>query len=306
MAGGKWSLAFGGGGGKGSYQIGVWQAMEELGWTDHVDRISGASIGALNGAMFAVMNAEKAQKVWESICVFDVLDIEPDQMRYGDRGGIFTQDGIRKLIRSRVDLSALTGRQESIYANACRIVGEGDSRYETEYFRLNGRSPEEAEQILLASASMPDVYAPVRIGDGDYVDGGVQDNMPVEPLYREGSRQILAVDLHYDFARDLEEEFPEAEIILIKPTMSLGGLMDGTLDFSKDGMRWRRKLGYLDGLRVLQAYERGRHRGMEQQAWYRYQVQLDHQRLERELRQEALGRQISDRMQKLEEIYRKY
>ena len=44
---GKRALVLAGGGAKGSYQIGVWRALQELDWTP--DIITGASVGALKG-----------------------------------------------------------------------------------------------------------------------------------------------------------------------------------------------------------------------------------------------------------------
>ena len=43
---GKRALVLAGGGAKGSYQIGVWRALQELDWTP--DIITGASVGTLN------------------------------------------------------------------------------------------------------------------------------------------------------------------------------------------------------------------------------------------------------------------
>ena len=42
---GKRALVLAGGGAKGSYQIGVWRALQELDWTP--DIITGASVGTL-------------------------------------------------------------------------------------------------------------------------------------------------------------------------------------------------------------------------------------------------------------------
>ena len=38
-----------GGGARGSYQVGVWRALTELGWRPQI--ITGTSVGSLNGAM---------------------------------------------------------------------------------------------------------------------------------------------------------------------------------------------------------------------------------------------------------------
>ena len=40
------ALVLAGGGAKGSYQIGVWRALQELGWQPAI--ITGASVGTLN------------------------------------------------------------------------------------------------------------------------------------------------------------------------------------------------------------------------------------------------------------------
>ena len=46
------ALVLAGGGARGSYQVGVWRALTELGWNPQI--ITGTSVGSLNGAMFAL------------------------------------------------------------------------------------------------------------------------------------------------------------------------------------------------------------------------------------------------------------
>ncbi|MCH5185406.1 MAG: patatin-like phospholipase family protein, partial [Oscillospiraceae bacterium] len=41
-------VALGGGGAKGSYEVGVWQALKDMGF--NVTAVCGTSIGAINGA----------------------------------------------------------------------------------------------------------------------------------------------------------------------------------------------------------------------------------------------------------------
>ncbi|MBQ6088299.1 MAG: patatin-like phospholipase family protein, partial [Firmicutes bacterium] len=45
----KTALVLGGGGSRGAYQIGVWQALKELGI--RIDMVYGTSVGAINAAM---------------------------------------------------------------------------------------------------------------------------------------------------------------------------------------------------------------------------------------------------------------
>ena len=54
---GKRALVLAGGGAKGSYQIGVWRALQELDWTP--DIITGASVGTLNGCLFTMARSRR-------------------------------------------------------------------------------------------------------------------------------------------------------------------------------------------------------------------------------------------------------
>lgn len=65
-------LVLSGGGGKGAYQIGCWQALRELG-LDRFTSIAGTSVGALNAALIAQGDFEKARSVWFGIRPSHVL-----------------------------------------------------------------------------------------------------------------------------------------------------------------------------------------------------------------------------------------
>ena len=70
------ALVLAGGGARGSYQVGVWRALTELGWKP--DLITGTSVGSLNGAMFALDLYETARDMWLSIRSQDVMEL-PEQ-----------------------------------------------------------------------------------------------------------------------------------------------------------------------------------------------------------------------------------
>ena len=52
----RFGLVLSGGGAKGAFQIGVWQAMCELGLASRITAISGTSVGAINGGVIAAGN----------------------------------------------------------------------------------------------------------------------------------------------------------------------------------------------------------------------------------------------------------
>lgn len=58
----SYGLVLAGGGAKGAYQIGAWKAMRELGVT--FDAITGVSIGAINGALIAQGDFDRAVELW--------------------------------------------------------------------------------------------------------------------------------------------------------------------------------------------------------------------------------------------------
>ncbi|WP_461613119.1 patatin-like phospholipase family protein [Clostridium sp. Marseille-QA1073] len=60
-------LALAGGGGKGAYEIGVWKALKDYGIEDSIGAVAGASIGALNGVLFALGEYDLALNLWTSI-----------------------------------------------------------------------------------------------------------------------------------------------------------------------------------------------------------------------------------------------
>ena len=73
----KWGLCFAGGGGKGAYEIGVWKALEEC-TSIKFQAVSGASVGALNAALFATMKEEMAEEIWTSIKPEMLLSVKKD------------------------------------------------------------------------------------------------------------------------------------------------------------------------------------------------------------------------------------
>ena len=62
----KVGLVFSGGGAKGAYHLGVWKAIRELGLENIIKGVSGSSIGAITGYMFAVKEYDKSYQLWYS------------------------------------------------------------------------------------------------------------------------------------------------------------------------------------------------------------------------------------------------
>ena len=64
------ALVLSGGGGRGAFQVGVFEYLESIGWKP--DIIAGTSIGSMNAAAYAVGGVTNLQKMWASIRTKDM------------------------------------------------------------------------------------------------------------------------------------------------------------------------------------------------------------------------------------------
>lgn len=123
-----WGLTFAGGGGKGSYQIGVWSALRELGYEEKIIGVSGASVGALNALLFASQQLEAAEDIWRSIRPIQFLNptdnfsflndadgIIAGLFRQARTHGICSRDGLRSILQNDVDLTQIAAAPMELY-----------------------------------------------------------------------------------------------------------------------------------------------------------------------------------------------
>ena len=97
------------------------------------------------------------------------------------------------------------------------------------------------------------LYESVTYNGKEYCDGGLADNVPVKPLYDVGYRNIVVCGLNPDSKKNLSP-YPDADVIEIYPSVSLGDLIDGTLNFTANSIKFRSMLGYRDAMRALKVH----------------------------------------------------
>ncbi|HCJ56403.1 MAG TPA: patatin, partial [Clostridiaceae bacterium] len=97
-----YGLVLGGGGAKGSYEIGVWKALREL--EIPLIGVAGTSVGALNGAMVVQGDYDKAFDLWTTISVETVISMNKAISEL-DRGK--KAEEIKKLIVAAVNSGGL-------------------------------------------------------------------------------------------------------------------------------------------------------------------------------------------------------
>ena len=89
-----YAIALEGGGAKGSYEVGVWQALEEAGI--RYNAVSGTSVGALNGAMMAMRDLPRAIACWEDIRLSQIMALDDE-----------TEQDLSRLMNGRLELEDL-------------------------------------------------------------------------------------------------------------------------------------------------------------------------------------------------------
>ena len=95
-----YAIALEGGGAKGAYEIGAYRALTEMGY--RFDVICGVSIGAINAALLAQGDCEKAAEFWETTSNDDLFSEE--------------DKGFLEIINRQVNLNTLSALKENIKA----------------------------------------------------------------------------------------------------------------------------------------------------------------------------------------------
>lgn len=262
-SGERWALTLAGGGGKGAYEIGVWQALREIGLEKNLIAVSGSSSGALNAALISLNEFDKAKTIWSSIMPKQFLDINYDTIigplntlvKRTLTAGLCSRDGLIDIIDKYLNLEQLAGARIPAYVSISRYSSDCidclSEKPQVEYISLSEVSPDDARQFLLASSAMPYIYPPEIIHGNVYRDGGLADNVPIYPMTSVGADNLIVVKLEPDDKVDTSLYSKFKEVVEIIPSREIGDLFDGTLEFTNRNVMFRMLLGYYDTLRIF-------------------------------------------------------
>ena len=176
----KLGLALGGGAARGFAHIGVIQVLEENGIKP--DLVVGTSAGSLVAAFYA-SGKTGAQLQW----LADTMD----ESQLTDWTIPFMSRGmLRGEALGRYVNSQLNGAKIEDLKMPLGIVATDLQTGDGILFRRG-----EIATAVRASSAVPSVFEPVRIGNKDYVDGGLVSPVPVRSARQMGADIVIAVDI---------------------------------------------------------------------------------------------------------------
>ena len=249
----EYGLVLAGGGTKGAYQVGMWKALKEL--NINIKAIVGASIGSLNGALILQDNFKQMEELYNNIKITDIMDVGDE---IDIEKNIFNVSNITKMA---VDFTEQKGISNEPLRKTINKYIDMDKLYNSEIdfglmtVKAKDLSPvplfkneikkEEMTDYLLASSCFP-IFKPQKIGNEEYLDGGLYDNIPINMLLEKGYKNIIVGDIA---GVGLKRKMIDKNVYLkvISPNESLGG----TFEFNHERIKNNIKLGYLDTMRAF-------------------------------------------------------
>jgi len=171
------NLVLSGGAAKGIAHIGVLKALEELGIK--VKRLSGVSAGAIVSVFYAAgYSPDEMMKLLKEVNWLTLFKFKTPKM------GLIGWEKAVKFLERELGVGRIEDLNLPTYL-CCTDLYTGKAIY----FGSGELIP-----ILLGSCSIPGIFEPVKYKDFLLVDGGVVNNLPVEPLER-FREPIIGVDV---------------------------------------------------------------------------------------------------------------
>ena len=231
-----------GGGARGAYEAGVLtyifrDVAGEVGRSPRVSVVSGTSVGAVNGAFFASALHEPAggvtrlEELWHDLELSDVMHFGVRQMTAlhrvllgGQRAhGLFDASPLATLVGKGVGgrqlrrnlgrglLDALTITTTDVATGHPHVFVDAAEGVATPTrLPANVRAARILPSHVLASASIPLLFPPVRIGQNLHCDGGLRLNTPMAPALHMGVSRVLVVGVSTPMSVGESSLFPDA------------------------------------------------------------------------------------------------
>lgn len=220
------AVVLSGGGARGAYEVGVLsylfdEFVRARGRSILVDLICGTSVGAINSAFLAGSLGDPTAGVRRLVALWEQLELDrvlgfgwrqaaqlPRVFKKGASMGLVDVSPMARLISREVPFREIGASLRSGRLRALSITCTEVFTGRTVLFMQTGPTtglPTHAPprtlfvserigpQHVLASASIPLLFPPVRVGRRLYMDGGLRQNTPIAPALRLGATHVLVI-----------------------------------------------------------------------------------------------------------------
>jgi NTE family protein len=170
-------------------QVGMLRALYELGIAP--DLIVATSAGAINGSFIAsrpqtVATARELARIWRGLGRDDIFPVRPWVVArglIGKRDHMISAGSLRTLLGRHLQYEDLADAPIPLHV----VTFDLDAGTEV----LLSAGP--ALDIVAASAAVPGVFPPVRVGDRRLIDGGVVNNTPISQAVALGAERVYVL-----------------------------------------------------------------------------------------------------------------
>lgn len=245
------ALVLSGGGAKGSYQVGVWKALRQLGIK--IDIVTGTSAGAINGALIVQGSYWKALKIWNKLKFNNIFgkEINNDtelEVLYKIFAKNFLTDGgtevkeLHKLINKTLNKNRF---YKSKIDYGLVTVDISNNRIKPIELQKKEIPKDKLGEYILASASCFPAFKKMVINGKEYIDGGYYDNLPINLAIKMGATEAIVVDLGAIGIKKITKK--NIKQINIKPKNNLSNF----LQFNPNNAKRNIKYGYNDTMKAF-------------------------------------------------------
>lgn len=192
----NYGIVLSGGGGKGTYQVGVLKYLSEIGFFEHgPSYVGGVSVGSINAAAVAQhskedfnLSIDNLEKFWleDVTATSDILHFRfPRYLAGFWKLSLGKATKLEKILQKRIDVDKVRKSNVKLEISAVNIRNGKIKNFDnTDPFLIQG---------ILASAAYPFAFPPVKIEDSIYIDGGVRDLAPLKRAIKHGVDNIVCI-----------------------------------------------------------------------------------------------------------------
>lgn len=177
----KLGIALSGGAARGIAHIGVLKALEENGLAPQV--IAGTSMGAIVGMLYAAGFApDEIQQMLKKEKIYNVLGFS------FLKNGLFNLNPLKEIFEEALEVNDFSILKKDFFVAVSNLnTGRGE-------IHSGGSS---LFEYVIASASIPFIFPPQEINGQTFIDGGLFNNLPSEPLVGRCDR-IIGVHVNFN------------------------------------------------------------------------------------------------------------